>query len=211
MMTDPAVRRRGPYAKTARVRRGVVEAGAELFAAHGFRATTLRMIADRAGISERGLGHHFAGKADVLAEVLADREAANARFVTLEPGLAALLGIIRVVASESTNTRLVELHSTLSAEASAPEHPAHDYYHQRYRLLHEFAALSFSAARQAGEVRSPLDDEDLASILLALSDGAQLQWLYDQDSIEPAQLLRRFLHSVGVAVESPGITAPTVG
>jgi AcrR family transcriptional regulator len=48
----------------------VLEAAAELFTEHGYAATSTRMIAERAGLRQASLYHHFAGKDDLLASLL---------------------------------------------------------------------------------------------------------------------------------------------
>ncbi|MFG2971108.1 MULTISPECIES: helix-turn-helix domain-containing protein [unclassified Streptomyces] len=42
----------------------------QLFAANGYRATTMKEIAEGVGISQPGLMHHFPGKQDILISVL---------------------------------------------------------------------------------------------------------------------------------------------
>lgn len=48
----------------------ILDAAAALFAEHGFAATTTRAIAERTGIRQASLYYHFAGKDDILAELL---------------------------------------------------------------------------------------------------------------------------------------------
>lgn len=51
-------------------REDILKACAELFAVHGFKGTSTRMIADRVGIRQPSLFHHFAKKADILEALL---------------------------------------------------------------------------------------------------------------------------------------------
>lgn len=48
----------------------ILKACAELFAVHGFKGTSTRMIADRVGIRQPSLFHHFPKKADILAALI---------------------------------------------------------------------------------------------------------------------------------------------
>jgi len=48
----------------------IVAASAELFARKGIRSTTVREIADAAGILSGSLYHHFASKDDIVQEIL---------------------------------------------------------------------------------------------------------------------------------------------
>ncbi|MEV4312655.1 helix-turn-helix domain-containing protein [Actinocrispum sp. NPDC049592] len=52
-------------------RQDVLGAAAELFVSHGYSATSTRSIAEKAGLRQASLYHYFAGKEDILAELLA--------------------------------------------------------------------------------------------------------------------------------------------
>jgi AcrR family transcriptional regulator len=60
----------GPSDRGLDTRDEVLEAAAELFTEHGYAATSTRMIAERAGLRQASLYHHFAGKDDLLASLL---------------------------------------------------------------------------------------------------------------------------------------------
>lgn len=58
---------------TGPVRRAeIISAAITLFAAHGYRGTSLAAVAQAAGISQSGLLHHFRSKEVLLTEVLAE-------------------------------------------------------------------------------------------------------------------------------------------
>ena len=50
-----------------------------VFAESGYRGGSLKEIADRVGLSQAGLLHHFSSKEELLAEVIAARDARTAR------------------------------------------------------------------------------------------------------------------------------------
>jgi AcrR family transcriptional regulator len=52
-------------------RKDVLESAAELFVSQGYSATSTRSIAEKAGLRQASLYHYFAGKEDILAELLA--------------------------------------------------------------------------------------------------------------------------------------------
>src|SRR4249920_1985097 len=68
---------RGPYAKTAARRQDILDTALEVFAQQGFRGGSLREIADRVGLSQAGVLHHFDSKEALLAAVLEQRDAHN--------------------------------------------------------------------------------------------------------------------------------------
>ena len=67
---EPQASRAGPRG-TARAR--LLDAAEELFAAHGFAATTTREIAERAGTSRGMVFYHFPSKEALLETLLAER------------------------------------------------------------------------------------------------------------------------------------------
>lgn len=188
---------RGPYAKTAGVRRRILDAAMEVFAETGYRATTMKEIAERAGISQRGLVHHFANKADLLAAVLEVREAQSAVLMPpLGSSIEAFAGMLDVVAENNNRPGLVELYSVLTAEGTDPEHPGHEHFRQRYSDLRDYFTFAFDALRAHGELESTLSSKDLAAGFVGLIEGLQIQWLYDRKTVDLEPILRAFLESV---------------
>jgi AcrR family transcriptional regulator len=56
--------------KSERSRRAVLEAALRLFASQGYRATTMREIADQAGVSTGNVYHHFPDKETIFRELI---------------------------------------------------------------------------------------------------------------------------------------------
>lgn len=183
---------RGPYAKTAEVRQKILDAALSVFAESGYRATTMKEIAERAGISQRGLVHHFKNKGDLLLEIVEHRDAQSAEMHADvdRPDIDYLLAVAR------DNTRhpgLVELHSTMSAESTSPEHPAHDHYRHRYDRFRVYLTGLFESMQARGDIAPSLEPEMLASMFIALSDGLQIQWLYRREAVDVERSLEQFL------------------
>jgi AcrR family transcriptional regulator len=59
----------------AATRAALLAAARELFDAHGFRGTTVRMIGERAGVDQALIARYFGGKAELYQAVLADAAA----------------------------------------------------------------------------------------------------------------------------------------
>ena len=68
----PRRRGRGSSALASERREHLVKLAAELFAEKGFQATTVRNIADEAGILSGSLYHHFDSKESIVDEILSD-------------------------------------------------------------------------------------------------------------------------------------------
>ncbi|MBC7274990.1 MAG: TetR/AcrR family transcriptional regulator [Nocardioides sp.] len=66
----PGRPRHVPDSGTASPREQILEAAAKLFVSQGFAATSTREIADHVGIRQASLYYHFAGKDEILVELL---------------------------------------------------------------------------------------------------------------------------------------------
>jgi AcrR family transcriptional regulator len=200
-MTAPAApATRGPYAKTAGVRKRILAACLEVFTESGYHATTMKAVAERSGISQRGLVHHFRNKEELLAAVLEARDEASSLG---HPQLGDIRGAAEMVSVhlETMHQReVLELHSVLSGEAISSDHPAHEYYRDRYTNLRHYLAASFDALRAENRLASPADSAMLASMVVALMDGLQVQWLYDAESVNVERALNLFFDSIGADI-----------
>jgi AcrR family transcriptional regulator len=67
-MTDEA-----PLSKGERTRQAVEEAAYNLFLEQGYHATSMRQIAERAGLALGGIYNHFASKDEIFQALIADR------------------------------------------------------------------------------------------------------------------------------------------
>lgn len=83
---------------------------------------------------------------------------------------------------------LTALFAVASATATRPGHAARDYFRDRYAWVVAATAGDIARAQERGEVRSDIDPEDAARIIIATFDGIQLQWLYDPTVSMPSTL-----------------------
>ncbi|MBD0671280.1 TetR/AcrR family transcriptional regulator [Streptomyces sp. CBMA156] len=206
-MTKP----RGPYAKTSAKRRQIIDAALAAYAEAGSRKVSVRDIAQRVGMTDAGVLHHFGGREALLTAVLAARdEAAAERYGALEERSAE--ENLSILAANASTPGLVKLFVDLAAAAAEPEHPAHDYFGDRYdRHRRQLAAQLAGAAPAVGPDAEGPDAEAVGSerpdaegagaeaqeraawaarILIAAADGLQLQWLLDP-RIDMADDIRR--------------------
>ena len=78
-----------------------------------------------------------------------------------------------------TTTLIEPAIAILSAEASAPTHPAHDWFVDRYRRKIADMTEAFTYDQSLGRVHPDRDPRVLARLLIGTWDGMQLQWLID--------------------------------
>lgn len=202
-MPPVVTKQRGPYAKTAALRIKILETCIDMFGQTGFHNMTMKDVAQRVGISNTGLLHHFASKEDLLFGVLGLDDERRKQFF-LSRGLGVMMvpedvdeikALLLTLVTSELRPGLIELHSTLAAEATAPDHPAHESYRGRYENLVTFYTKAFSGLARAGELKTDMEPEALASMFVALTDGLQIQWLYERDTARLERHTRLFLSS----------------
>lgn len=197
--------KRGPYRKTRDVRRRILDAALEVFAESGYRSGSLREIATRVGMSEAGLLHHFPSKIELLREVLAHRDERADRIVDRggEDGIATLAGVIELARLNATEPGAVEIYCVLSAEATSPDHPAHEFFVNRYAALRQQMTATFERLREGGLLREGVEPRKAAVRLIAIWDGLQVQWLLNRDCLDMADEIADHLHRI-LTVRLPG-------
>ncbi|MEU8135587.1 TetR/AcrR family transcriptional regulator [Streptodolium elevatio] len=178
--------KRGPYEKGEAKRREILQVALEIFAAEGYRGTSLRKVAASCNLSLPGLMHYFASKEDLLVQVLRARDEGGRERWEAAEGVERHLERIR----EGARTPgLVELFVSMSAAGSDPEHPAHAFFAERYPQLRARIAEMVEESVAGGRMKASLPADRLATMLLAVVDGIQLQWLNDR-SVDMEQPLK---------------------
>ena len=197
-MSTTARRPRGEYAKSRARRQEIIDAAVEVFATVGYHKGSLRDVADRVGMSQAGLLHHFPSKEHLLQAVLTWRDD-DARVLMGEPpptGTDLLRFLVFLAGHNSGRPQLVELHLILSGEGASVEHPLHEYFVQRYEGVYTMIRDAFDEAAERGELREGVDTSSAARTVIALLDGLQLQWLLHREDVDMAADLRHYLQQL---------------
>lgn len=201
MATTPQTRGpRGPYAKTKATRQRILDAALEVFSESGFRSGSLREIAERVGLSDAGLLHHYPSKAALLEATLRHRDDVALRDFDIDQddARAVIQAMIDITDFNVHQPGVVELYSTLSAEATSPDHPAHEYFIDRYVWVRSLVVGALTRLRSSGELRDGVLPESAGRQLISLMDGLQIQWLLDRSSVDMTTEVKRFLDSIAV-------------
>lgn len=185
----PSSKPRGQYAKGAERREQIVQTATDVFATEGFEGTALKRVAEQVGVKEATLFHYFRGKQELLTAVLAERDRRNLTAMNEEAGLPL---IVRSAERNRAEPGLTTLYAVASATANDPEHDSHNYFKERFAEVVDVLASDIERRQNAGEARSDLPARDLARLVVAVSDGLQLQWLYDKD-VDVADGLAQFI------------------
>lgn len=173
--TRTAVQRRGDEARAA-----ILEAALSLYARNGFSQTSVASVAEAVGMSQPGLLHHFPSKNALLLAALAKIDEQDPMDPLPEShGLDVLDKYRASVHHDQLNLRDRRAMSVLAGEAVTEDHPAQPYFVKRFDDLRRGIAAEFQLAQGSGEVSHDVEPEVIASILIGVMDGLQLQLLLD--------------------------------
>jgi AcrR family transcriptional regulator len=174
-------RPRGNQQMTEARRQSILVSAFNVFAKSGFRGGSLKQVAELEGISEAGILHHFKSKGQLLIAVLEYRDRASEFSLPSEStsGERFIAGWLDLISHNMANKGIVELFCILSAEATAEDHPAHEYFKDRYRTVSAITGKYFELLKIEGKLRDEISPQEAASGLIAVSDGLQVQWLLD--------------------------------
>jgi AcrR family transcriptional regulator len=186
---------RGTYAKGRERREKILAAAWDAFARQGYRGASLARIAERAGVSDAGLLHHFPSKQLLLLALLERRDEQDRDRINGAVAAQAALGdaLLQLCAENAATPALVQLFTVMAAESIEHAHPGHQWFRDRYRRVHAELAGHVAAAQERGELDPALDAGSIATQLLALLDGLQLQWLLEPVRVDMVTALRDFL------------------
>jgi len=185
----------GESERGAATREHILATATAMFGESGYRGASLRDIAARCGLTHPGLLYHFPTKAGLLEAVLQRRDESDIK--TSRPslqGIDALNALVDVARENAKKRGLVELFATLSAESTAPDHPAHAYFVSRYERVVSEISTHFVETKEAGLLREDIDPHAAGRQWVALMDGLQIQWLLDE-STDMAGTLQAHLDS----------------
>jgi AcrR family transcriptional regulator len=178
---NPSGRR--PYPKGVARRRQIIESALTEFAAHGVDGTSLRSLGDAIGVSHGTLRHYFASRDELLVEVYRAHEASDVTDVSDDDGA------VDVIADSANRNRtipgLVRLYATLTTDALQEDHVLSEaFIRARFEALRDELATRIRRSQAAGRTAADLDPVDAAALVIAASDGLQIQWLLAPESVD---------------------------
>jgi len=163
-------------------RADILKAAKAQFAEEGFRGTSLASVAAAANLSQPGLLHHFPSKVALLLAVLEDRDQEDGRMSSIhlsQNGIDILPALGSLVEHNQATPDIVRLFSVLLGEGLNDSHPAHRFMVERYARIRSRILRNLTHAEEKEEIRRGVDLEAMASVVIAVMDGLQFQWLLD--------------------------------
>lgn len=151
----------------------IIRVATLLIGERGYYGVTLSAVAAECNMTVAGILHYFKNKDELLIAVLKNRDEADlnkARISEAETFVSdpreRLDSLIR---RNARQPELVRLYSVLNSESLGEDHPAHAYFNARYEY-----SIPLIARLLKGHFADPVD---VASQLIAIMDGVQMQWL----------------------------------
>jgi AcrR family transcriptional regulator len=188
-------------------REQIINEAVLLIGERGYYGFGIKELAQRCGLGNAGLLHHFGSKERLLIAVLEARDrsdfAAATNFLRLSGvrydagrlGLAAFRDVLSAtVEKNSREPELIRLFAVLQAEALNHTHPAHDYF-----LTREAAILNVFTSALAPYVERPLS---VARQLLAQWLGLEQQWLRTDQGFDLVAEWRLVAQSAGLRADA---------
>jgi AcrR family transcriptional regulator len=176
----------------------IVRAALEVIAERGYRGASLAAVAERVGLTQQGLLHHFPTKEALLVTVLKERDQWDA-----VPDTQWRIDLLAsLVEYNAMRPGIIQTFSALLGESVTDGHPARGYFTDRYAQVRESMAAVLRA-EYGDRLPNGLTPERTAPLLVAVMDGLQYQWLLDPESVDMPGAFRDFLSLLGENPETP--------
>jgi AcrR family transcriptional regulator len=193
------------YPKGVRRRQQILDSAIKLLAQRGVDRASLRTVGEAIGVSHTALRHYFSSRDELLVEAYRTHEARAARDAPATDESA--VGLIVAAAEQNRSIPgLVELYATLTTDALQEQHAVtREFVRERFRSLREDLAVRIESGQRAGRVPAGIDPLDAAALVIAASDGLQIQWLLDPGAVDVSRslsILERLLPREAVPEEA---------
>jgi AcrR family transcriptional regulator len=192
---DQGSRRRNGGGRATRSedrRAEIIQAALETIAERGYRGTSLAAVAERVGLTQQGLFHYFPTKEALLIAVLEVRDQWDMASAALHGTAWPLEMLADLVEYNATRPGVVQVFTVLADDSVTEDHPAREFFKDRYRMVREQAVESLRG-EYGDELPGGLTPEQAAPLLIAVMDGLQVQWLHDPEAVDMAEAFRAFV------------------
>ncbi len=195
---DAVIGRRGLQPKGVSRRQEILDRAIEVFRERGADGTSLRRIAEAIGVSHAALLHYFDSREQLLVAVYAHAEQERSKAAG-QPAPEGLETLTQAAVNNVDVPGLVQLYTTLlAASLEAKNEVGREFFSSRFERLRTNLTATFQAQQAAGEIRTDVPAADLAALIIAASDGLQIQWL-----LEPSIGLSATLETFGKLIQAP--------
>lgn len=188
----------------------IIQAATEVIAERGYRGATLAAVAERVGLTQQGLMHYFPTKEALLVAVLEARDQWDMASAALHGRAWPLEVVAHLVEYNATRPGIVQAFTVLAGDSVTEGHPAQEYFRDRYAAVRDGGAEALRA-EYGDRLPGGLSPERAATLLAAVVDGLQVQWLLDPEAVDMPAAFRDFLALLAPPPHSPAEAGPPAG
>ncbi|WP_127359777.1 TetR/AcrR family transcriptional regulator [Actinacidiphila soli] len=170
----------------------IIQAALEVIAERGYRGASLAAVAERVGLTQQGLLHYFPTKEALLIAVLEIRDQWDMASAALAGSAWPMEMMASLVEYNATRPGIVQVFTVLAGDSVTEDHPAREYFKDRYRWVRHNAVESLRN-EYGDELPGGLTPEQAAPLLIAIMDGLQVQWLHDPEAVDMPASFRDFV------------------
>jgi AcrR family transcriptional regulator len=177
--------RRTQAERAATASRRMLRAARQLIARQGYTKTTLAQVGKEAGYTGGLVSHHFGSKEGLLRELVGR---IVERFYTdqLQPAMGGLTGLDAINAAADTYLKELAVREermrtlyVLMGEALGPVPSITEVFAELNRGFRDNIRKLIEQGVESGEIRSDLDPEAGAGLVVGMLRGVALQWITD--------------------------------
>jgi AcrR family transcriptional regulator len=172
------------------VRRRLIDAAAEVFAAKGYTASSVDDVARQAGLTKGAVYSNFESKDELFFALLGEQVAARIALVealpaTPEPAEAWLRSVGAALTRAMVEEPGWHLLFIEFWQRSIRDPAARERFVPHRRELHDLVSRTIAGRAQELKLRLPVEPDRLATAMLGLSNGLAIEYMLDPDSVPP--------------------------
>jgi AcrR family transcriptional regulator len=165
----------------------------ELFVKHGYRATTVEVIADRAGLTKGAVYFYFSSKAAIMLRLLDDAERIvvdPAEAGSRRAGQPPLDKLIAFLHEQAQIALEHPLHLLLLILMSGTNTESEVRVRAIYRRLYGCVERIIHQGQSEGTIRTDVRSHELTSLVMAQHDGILIEWYRRPGELDGKNLTR---------------------
>jgi len=191
---------RTPRPSRSEVRRRLIDAAADVFAAKGYTASSVDDVARQAGLTKGAVYSNFESKDDLFFALLSEQVAARIALVEALPAspepaeewLRSVGAALTRAMVEQPEWHLLFIEFW---QRSIRDPEARERFVPHRRKLHDLVSATIRGRAEELNLKLPVDPDRLATAMIALSNGLAIEYLLDPESV-PEDLFADVLTSM---------------
>jgi len=102
----------------------------------------------------------------------------------------------------------VRAFTVLMGESAGEAHPASQWFRERYPRRRDNLAAALRAGIDRGQIRPDTDCDAVATEIIAMMDGLQVQWLLNPERVDMARIFKHYISTLRRALQTTDDQSP---